>query len=845
MRLQGLGELRCCILSNSEVLYVKDYSSDGGDREWSMSDAHGKNCSKDGGDNAWEDYSKGAGDDTYKLTDWQVVLWRRPIVLDIELEATLAMIMDLVSCTFHYPSRSTTLAALIASDFDEVDTILSLEGHYHSPITNDDVCQTITDSNDMPAFFTRVRRGGKKVHVRHEPFILADNNPFSVLNPDEIIFSQNDYDNHHLQKMESNLRQCNRMGDAGQSHSSLPPRVDMRYESSGHESGEVLPHRQSFKRRRKRKKNTRKPTLRAGVSFSTLPSVNPEHRQVPRPILRSLLRQLCHNLRSDAAHAFQSHHHLADMSQNIDLSVKVEHVINDSANMSGCDLRHRDSPSVKKRATSIIITVFMLLGIIFHDTHMVTGIISGSPLIMANTLGIYMYWFGWCVVWVYVLTRGALWTRNGMHLGDFRWTDPPTRRRRYRRTNKVGILYTIFELVSGLSLCTAMTETQLENEFAFPYMILALGVVLLMALFFLSRVSCELVGNLVSIERWGIKSTYCCDSIPFSQDGVCASMVGRTMNEIMVVGSNMGVSHEIPTYTTTCGRTLSCKLMETGGRYDGQWKLSVTPKPESGPSSAYSLPQFQGLGGALEVAFKKWNLRFSESQGASSSRANMSAESVGNTSQIHSSMVVPMDIDPGSVNNGKAIGDSVRVNEDAHTNLKFYQNSIPFSPDGVKIEEILTTWEGNFDRMEECHAYIQWLFPTSSPSRHNDSSATLTISEILSITRYIICPKTTCDLLYIYPDYTCHSCLPAFLPCCLAALLPSCHPTFLPSCLACCIATLLPCCLTAFLPSCLAAFLPSFLPAFLPSFLPAFLSSCLAAFLPYCLTVFLSSCLTA
>ena len=64
LRLQGLGELRCCILSNSEVLYVKDYSSDGGDREWSMSDAHGKNCSKDGGDNAWEDYSKGAGDDT-------------------------------------------------------------------------------------------------------------------------------------------------------------------------------------------------------------------------------------------------------------------------------------------------------------------------------------------------------------------------------------------------------------------------------------------------------------------------------------------------------------------------------------------------------------------------------------------------------------------------------------------------------------------------------------------------------------------------------------------------------------------------------------------------------------
>lgn len=44
-------------------------------------------------------------------------------------------------------------------------------------------------------------------------------------------------------------------------------------------------------------------------------------------------------------------------------------------------------------------------------------------------------------------------------------------------------------------------------------------------------------------------------------------------------------------------------------------------------------------------------------------------------------------------------------------NLRFYRNEIPSQPSGDFIEKILSEWFGDYDRLEEHHGYVQWLFP--------------------------------------------------------------------------------------------------------------------------------------
>lgn len=46
-----------------------------------------------------------------------------------------------------------------------------------------------------------------------------------------------------------------------------------------------------------------------------------------------------------------------------------------------------------------------------------------------------------------------------------------------------------------------------------------------------------------------------------------------------------------------------------------------------------------------------------------------------------------------------------------YRNLRFYLNKIPLIPDGIYVEEILTKWRGDYDKLEHNHTYIQWLFP--------------------------------------------------------------------------------------------------------------------------------------
>ncbi|XP_026798326.1 opioid growth factor receptor-like protein 1 isoform X2 [Pangasianodon hypophthalmus] len=47
-----------------------------------------------------------------------------------------------------------------------------------------------------------------------------------------------------------------------------------------------------------------------------------------------------------------------------------------------------------------------------------------------------------------------------------------------------------------------------------------------------------------------------------------------------------------------------------------------------------------------------------------------------------------------------------------YRNLRFYLNKIPLVPDGIYVEEILTKWKGDYDKLEHNHTYIQW-------SQHN------------------------------------------------------------------------------------------------------------------------------
>eukprot|EP00079_Xenopus_tropicalis_P018062 XP_004918826.1 PREDICTED: opioid growth factor receptor-like protein 1 [Xenopus tropicalis] len=41
-------------------------------------------------------------------------------------------------------------------------------------------------------------------------------------------------------------------------------------------------------------------------------------------------------------------------------------------------------------------------------------------------------------------------------------------------------------------------------------------------------------------------------------------------------------------------------------------------------------------------------------------------------------------------------------------NLQFYQNQCPFKPNGVRIEEVLKEWRGDYARLGQNHSYIQW-----------------------------------------------------------------------------------------------------------------------------------------
>ncbi|XP_051768375.1 opioid growth factor receptor-like protein 1 [Ctenopharyngodon idella] len=62
-------------------------------------------------------------------------------------------------------------------------------------------------------------------------------------------------------------------------------------------------------------------------------------------------------------------------------------------------------------------------------------------------------------------------------------------------------------------------------------------------------------------------------------------------------------------------------------------------------------------------------------------------------------------------------------------NLEFYHGKINSSPDDVHIDTFHKQWKGQYDWLEDCHSYIQWLFPIQEPGV-NWSAHVLTEKEI-------------------------------------------------------------------------------------------------------------------
>lgn len=65
---------------------------------------------------------------------------------------------------------------------------------------------------------------------------------------------------------------------------------------------------------------------------------------------------------------------------------------------------------------------------------------------------------------------------------------------------------------------------------------------------------------------------------------------------------------------------------------------------------------------------------------------------------------------------------------EADPNVQFYKNAIPSKPDGAKCEDIHQHWDGDFERLEMHHGYIQWLFPVFENAGMNWESQPLSKS---------------------------------------------------------------------------------------------------------------------
>ena len=53
-------------------------------------------------------------------------------------------------------------------------------------------------------------------------------------------------------------------------------------------------------------------------------------------------------------------------------------------------------------------------------------------------------------------------------------------------------------------------------------------------------------------------------------------------------------------------------------------------------------------------------------------------------------------------------------------NKKFLTNKIESTSDGIKFEDMIANWYGDYEQLERNHAYIQWLFPIYTQGMNNN-----------------------------------------------------------------------------------------------------------------------------
>ena len=61
-------------------------------------------------------------------------------------------------------------------------------------------------------------------------------------------------------------------------------------------------------------------------------------------------------------------------------------------------------------------------------------------------------------------------------------------------------------------------------------------------------------------------------------------------------------------------------------------------------------------------------------------------------------------------------------------NVQFYQNKLASKPDGALIDDMHKEWDGDFERLEMHHGYIQWVFPVFENAGMNFESQPLSKS---------------------------------------------------------------------------------------------------------------------
>ena len=75
-----------------------------------------------------------------------------------------------------------------------------------------------------------------------------------------------------------------------------------------------------------------------------------------------------------------------------------------------------------------------------------------------------------------------------------------------------------------------------------------------------------------------------------------------------------------------------------------------------------------------------------------------------------------------------AVAATENLSGESDPNVKFYRNEIPSKPDGDLVENIHQSWDGDWERLEFHHGYIQWLFPVFENAGMNFESQPLSKS---------------------------------------------------------------------------------------------------------------------